>query len=269
MSLTSFVALPDVRARFREEFERPKLPKRTDSLVPPPAKKASLIGVAFDYLLRFHIERLNSQAVTRPWTAESALSYLTVSSPELSHQAREWISLAKQNHSEFLYTGHLTDALLESTLSLAQLEPVFRRGYIPPSWEVIERQDLENLRDLITLVNFDLFKTNGVVLLNPTFGLASAMVGGADADLVIEDVLIEIKTVKNLSLEYDDFAQLIGYYTLSQIDEIDGASPQHEIKRLGVYFSRYAYLHLMNVEEVIDPQRFPQFLEWFKARANS
>ncbi len=98
--------------------------------------------------------------------------------------------------------------------------------------------------------------------------MASKLVGEADGDLLIDDLLIDVKTTKELSLEREAFNQLIGYYSLYKIDGIDGAPPQHEVKRLGIYFSRYAYLHVIRVEDVIDAQRFPQFLEWFKERAN-
>jgi hypothetical protein len=120
----------------------------------------------------------------------------------------------------------------------------------------------------MSIVDANLFKSSGVVLLNPTFGLASALVGGADGDLLIDDLLIDVKTTKELSLEREAFNQLIGYYTLYTIDGIDGTPPQHEVKRLGIYFSRYAYLHIISVENVINFSRFPQFLEWFRERAN-
>jgi hypothetical protein len=270
MSLSQFLGQSDVRQKFRQEFVKPTFRSQTDLLVPPlPEKsKASLVGTAFDYLLRFHIERLNPQAVTRPWIGEDALHYLAIDNPALFSEASERVSQAKQNHSAFLKAGELTDKLLNSILYLAQLEPIFRRNYIFEGWKTVEELERQNLRKLLSVVDSEKFKTNGVVALNPTFGLASELVGGADADLLIDDLLIDIKTTKELSLEREAFNQLIGYYTLYTIDGIDGTPPQHEVKRLGIYFSRYAYLHIISVENVIDFSRFPQFLEWFRERAN-
>ena len=72
--------------------------------------------------------------------------------------------------------------------------------------------------------------------------------------------------MKDGSLSQEYFNQLIGYYTLSKIEQIDGTPPQHEVRRLGIYFSRYAHLYVMPIEEVINQQRFPQFIQWFQNR---
>ncbi len=111
------------------------------------------------------------------------------------------------------------------------------------------------------------FTTSGVVVLNPKFGLASKLVKGADADVVIDDCLIDIKTIKDLVLTRKDFDQVVGYYLLSKLGGIDGASPHHEIKRLGIYFSRYAHLYIMNIEDLFKSTRLPSILTWFENRA--
>ena len=46
-------------------------------------------------------------------------------------------------------------------------------------------------RNLLPIIEPSTFKSTGVVILNPGFGLASALVGGADADLLIDDLLID------------------------------------------------------------------------------
>ena len=83
-----------------------------------------------------------------------------------------------------------------------------------------------------------MFKTESLCILNPIFGRASGLVGGADCDLVIDDTLIDIKTTKYLALKREYFNQLIGYYVLSKIDQIQGAPRGYAIRRLGIYFSR-------------------------------
>ena len=50
MSLDSFLKLPDVREKFREEFEKPRLASDRQLLAPPLSKRYSLVGTAFDYL---------------------------------------------------------------------------------------------------------------------------------------------------------------------------------------------------------------------------
>ncbi|HEY9834972.1 MAG TPA: hypothetical protein V6D26_30750, partial [Stenomitos sp.] len=185
----------------------------------------------------------------------------------LYQQAFFMITQARENYTEFLKTQQITDDLIRSTLQLAKLDVIYRIGRIDPNLQQVEPADIEDIKALISVVNLSQFKTDGVVLSNPRFGNGSVTVRAADADLVIDDLLIDIKTTKNFKLEQDNFNQLMGYYALSKIDGIDGAPPGHEIKRLGIYFSRFAYLFVFNVADVVPLLTFPQFLEWFQKRA--
>ncbi|MDA8053513.1 MAG: hypothetical protein M0012_05085 [Deltaproteobacteria bacterium] len=91
--------------------------------------------------------------------------------------------------------------------------------------------------------------------------------GGADADLVIDDTIIDIKTTKKLAPDRNYFNQLLGYYTLYCISGFDGINYKPEINNIAIYFSRYAYLHVIPLSKVIDYSTFPMFIEWFKKRA--
>lgn len=122
------------------------------------------------------------------------------------------------------------------------------------------------MRNLLSLVEPRDFKAKEICLLNPSFNY-SGLVGGADADLVIDDMLIDIKITKNLELRRSDFNQIIGYYALYKLGGINGMPHNYDIKRLGIYFSRYGYLHLIDTQRIIDEMKFVNFLEWFKQRA--
>lgn len=93
------------------------------------------------------------------------------------------------------------------------------------------------------------------------------MVGGADADLVIDDTIIDIKTTKNLTCLPRDFHQLIGYYVLHQIGSIGELEPKLRINKFAVYYSRFVYLHIFEVKEIIESDAFPKFIKWFETRA--
>lgn len=267
MSLTSFVEQRDVREKLKQEFPKPKFTSKQELLAPPLTKNYGGVGTAFDYLLRFYVKSINPQAVERRWIAESSVNLLKQDGSHRKYeQAYLIVTQAREEYAKFLATQQLSDELIKISLLLAKLDVLYRAGKIDENLQDVDDKDVEGLRSLMSFIDANLFKSSGVVVLNPTFGLASALVGGADADLLIDDLLIDIKTKKELILERDDFNQLIGYYTLYKIDGIDGTQKQHEVKRLGIYFSRYAYLHVIPVEDVIDSSRFPQFVEWFKAR---
>ena len=55
----------------------------------------------------------------------------------------------------------------------------------------------------------------------------------------------------------------MGYYLLSKIGGIDGAPEDHEIHKIGIYFSRYEYLHVINVRDVFNQSKLSSILDWF------
>lgn len=266
MSLTTFLAKPDVREKFSSEFAKPKLQVKKEIIAPPLTKRYGLVGTAFDYLVRFHIEYLNPQFVKKQgWVAEAALHLL---SDEHLEKGEVIIRQAKTNLSCFLDTGKYDDELLKSALLLAGLDPIFRAGVGKEYIGLIDDQDVQDLRNLISAIDLQLFKAEKYCLLNPTFGKASLLVGGADADLIIDGTIIDIKTTKKLELTRDYVNQLIGYYILYTLGGINGERCSPEISKLAIYFSRHAYLHVIEINEIISQESFPHFVKWFEKRAS-
>ncbi len=76
MSITSFIKQPANAARLK--ILRPPPPRTlgVPIIVPPRSKRYSLIGTAFDYLLRFEIKRRAPHASMYPWVAKSAIERL-------------------------------------------------------------------------------------------------------------------------------------------------------------------------------------------------
>jgi hypothetical protein len=75
MSLTSFLLNKDVQERFYQEFPMPRFTTKLEILAPPLSNRYSLIGTAFDYLLRFYIKNLNPDVVSYKWIAEHSISH--------------------------------------------------------------------------------------------------------------------------------------------------------------------------------------------------
>lgn len=268
MSLTSFLRNKDVKERFRQEFQKPRFSVKKELLAPPLSKRYSLVGTAFDYLLRFYVQHLNPNTIDRGrWVAESTL-VLIADNPPLLSMGEKIVSQAKERLRLFLETGQMSEELMESALLLAQLDPIFRAGVGHEHVGKVYGDDVKDLRNLISIVHPDVFKANELCLVNPIFGVASTMVGGADADLVIDDTIIDIKTSKNLGLQRKHFDQLVGYYVLHDIAGVGELQPKPRITKVAVYFSRYAYLHVLDLCEIIDSCTFPDFVCWFKDRAN-
>jgi hypothetical protein len=287
MSLTSFLRIKDVKERFRQQFVMPKFAVSKDLLAPPQSTHYTLVGTAFDYLMRFYLERLNPNAVTSHWVAEHSITHplsplledvvisaqtgevISYTETELAKMARRIIDQAKIDYREHLSSGHITDQLIESALRLAQLDPVYRAGFIDENLGTVHEEDVADLRNLISIVPPEPFKAAHLCLLNPAFGEASALVGGADADLVIDNAIVDIKTTKKLQLQRSHFDQLVGYVVLHEIAGVGELTPRPEISKIGIYFSRHAYLHTIDVQSVIQADTFLHFVDWFKQRASA
>lgn len=288
MSLTSFLREnKDVRDRFRIEFKKPKFVDDIDLKASPQSNRYSLVGTAFDYLLRFYLERLNENAVVRRWVAELAISHplspilndveidgesgriLSFRETELTSKVQRMIDDARSNYGEYLSDGRVADQLIHSCLCLAQLDPIVRAGVIDPHLGIVHKEDVADLHKLIEIVDPGNFVAKEICLLNPTLGEGSSLVGGADADLFIDGRIIDIKTTKNFELPRRSFDQLIGYYTLHHIGGIGELDPKPQVSRLGNYFSRHAYLYEFDVSSVIGDFDFLAFVEWFKQRADN
>lgn len=283
MSLSSFLENKDVKEKFAHEFPKPEFNLKKKILAPPKTEHYSSVGTAFDYLMRFYLMYLNPNAITKKWVAENSIDLLLLLNQEynwklafeFATKGMEIVRQAKVRLANYLKTGKITTELIKSAFMLGRLDSVYRtplsREKIEGIYEyieVVEDGDIKDLNRLISIVNPCLFKAKRVCVLNPTFGEASILVGGADADLIIDNTLIDIKTTKNLVFDRYTFNQLVGYYILFKIGGIDICP--HKVKnleRLGVYYSRFGELYTFPIESVIDDNRLPSFIRWFKRRA--
>ena len=265
MSLTSFIENSDVRRKFKEEFPRQPVPRENDPIAPPLTKHYGLVGTAFDYLLRFYLKRLNPMAKTSPWVAEM-VPELLADNKRMQKKAEQIVAEAKRVYVQYLRCGRIGKPLLKSVVLLAQLDPIYRSGTDEYDIGRVDERDMHDLKALISLVRPKLFEAKKVVVLNPTFGSASHLVGGADADLLIDNMLVDVKTTKELRVRRDSYNQLIGYYILSTIGGISGLSRSYPIEKLSIYFSRYGGLYTVNVKDIINPKRFRSFVRWFRDR---
>lgn len=281
MSLTSFVKIKQVRDKFQETFVLPDFNYETVLLAPPQSKNYMLVGTAFDYLLRFYLKRLNPSAITKAWVAEQAVKQIPETlgwASPYSIFGRSWyqktydkglgiLNQAKHLYTDYLKSGQLTKEIMKSAILLAQLDRIYREGRLDHNFGVVDGGDVTDLENLISLIKPEKFTAKNICLLNPTFGHASNLVGGADADLLIDDTLIDIKTTKYLKFDQPMLHQLAGYYLLHKIGGIGDVLGNYEINKLGIYYSRHGELFTFDVKDLITEGSLPQFINWFKNEA--
>lgn len=283
MSLTSIIReRPDIREGLRARVARPAL-KLGEIKAPPRTTNYGIVATAFDYLLRFRLQRLNKAAQASAWVAERAVELIgapdftyDLDSGKLSRavdrkrrKADGYLEEAHRAHSAYLADGKAGDALLTAALRLAYLDVGLRIGPERIDWKGLAKpaaDDIADLQALIALVDAPTFKARRVCLLNPTFGAASLLVGGADADLLIDGCLIDVKNTKDPYLDARDFFQLVGYYLLNGYAGTTGRSAKatvYPVNSLAIYFSRFGFLWKMPVEEVLPAKVTPETARWF------
>lgn len=144
---------------------------------------------------------------------------------------------------------------------LAKLDMILRAGMLDTTFESADANDVAELLELVAVVPFDQL-IGPVMLLNPTFGEASEIVGGADADLIVNGMLVDFKTTKEAYTDPLFLDQLLGYFLLARrAHRNDGAFP--EINLVGLYFSRYGYLWRHDVSHWTGRADFAELEAWF------
>ena len=245
-----------------------KLP--VSAKVSPASERRSVIGTAFDYLLRFELQRRVPTASVGEWVAENAPLWMrSIPNRLLSGDLRESDdfdadmaetvatqaeAILKAAHvavEEYRLKSSPSDieiaGIASHALRLARLDAVCRPGYLDPRFAEVAQEDIQELVALLAIVPFsDLL--NDTMILNPTFGTFSRLVGGADGDLISGSTLIDVKVTAKTSIEAVWLDQLLGYYFLARNYRREDPSFPN-IERAGIYFGRQGFLWTMSVRQ--------------------
>lgn len=215
MSLVDFVKRPQVRDAF--DHYAAKL-KTSPSFAGLPIRVSGsggwppgLTGTAFDYLARIRIERdFRSSNVTihrQPWLSEVArqrldlrygeIGYLGVASSDAWSRRLDEAHEAAQAYAAGAGCARCLSFLVQY---MAHADLLFRKRDVFDSTFDTCGSTARELSDM--LCQFEpqrIFEPREVILLNPVFP-AAARIGGGDGDLLIDDLLVDIKAVDHISL---------------------------------------------------------------------
>jgi len=253
----------------------------------------NLIGTAFHYLLPFFIKAHNPRAITH--------SLCVGYNPDdfdfrKKQKIESIIKNARKHYDNFLKEREINDDLIISSLLLAKIEAFV---YWDSWWENINwdvdnadfREDVDDLRNLIMGVPKSLYNPKNHCFLKPRFGLASNLVNGAEADLFIDNTLIDVKTTNKPNFTPKFFNQLMGYVILHDLgrvyqenikqlvpkgrlkeinwDDLDKEFLNTKIEKIGIYFARFNYLDVRDLKDVLPEGRINEdMLKWFENEAH-
>lgn len=249
MSLTDFVHYE--RDAIDELADKPICKLKTlfgsSMRCPPMTNHYGTVGMAFDYAMRMLIHRQNVEITQkRRLVAWNGIGR--------GKRRREFMERLEEKENEVLAGQLAVENILSDYIVCAKLETVFRSGRNVPDTEIfgVDQGDVEDLRQLVETIPVGLFKAKVQCILNPIFGKSSGDVGGADADIILDSLLLDIKTTKEFKFRREYWRQLIGYYALNMRE----GNMYGEMKELGLYFSRYGVLYKFPAPVLKDDEEY-------------
>ena len=267
MSVTSLLQDPRVRDRL-DSLLPPRLSRIDAAIrVPPRSFQPGLIGTAFDYALRFDLQRRHPVSKSDGWVAENAIRAIhNVTDDEDAHLAvANSLSTAQRQVDAYLSSDGADDTLrpmIKASIRLAKLDAIFRAGVLDSNLEDTPATEVEEVHSLLRAFPHEQFPSPRRIDLNPTFGRFSAMVGGADADLIIDGTLIDLKVTRNDKIERDYFRQLVSYAILARAARDDGEDTPG-LHTMGVYFARHAHFHSLPLGAIYGHPEYQQIASWY------
>jgi hypothetical protein len=144
---------------------------------------------------------------------------------------------------------------------LAKIDGVVRGRGLDPTFEDAAPEMVEELVALLAQVPYERLLHEERMILNPDFGAASRAVGGADADLVTGDTLVDFKTTTSCEVCGNYVDQLFGYFLLARRA---GMPP---IDMVALYFARHGQLRVRETAVWTSRSDFAETERWFFERA--
>lgn len=270
MSLTSLISKDKAfKNIILELFPKPNNLDKTKNIICPQLINSNgVVGSAFDYLLRFYFQWKykdnNNVEINKQDVDIFDIGFYNVNIMLKDMELKEKIKINYKNAKDVISQvinnkqWITSDNFFYILIFISNLDSVFRTGYLNhfyhQTWEnniVLKIEELKQLSKILTVLPF---KINNSVALNPIFKNIPRLIAAADADLIIDnELLIDIKTTKSLSLTSDIWCQLIGYFFLCKLNGI-------KIKKMGIFFSRYNYLYEIKVDDYLKKNNIDYFL---------
>ena len=253
--------------------------RRAETIRPNGTVPFATLGTAFDYRMRYHFAVTPSEELAawkgarrvsegddwipvgeNAWyRAESPLGTPSLSEETVENFFRDLDkTLANIQPPGQLLPPNQEESLLRYCVVLALFEETYRArvrrdsllfsiGKNPTTEELLSLVKTDWIDDLRILTqgmakNFAAGKYSKVVL-NPTFS-GSLDVGGADADMILDGCLLEIKSTVKASIEKLHVYQLLGYILLDYDNE-------HELEKAGFYMARQCQLVTWPINDLI------------------
>jgi hypothetical protein len=149
--------------------------------------------------------------------------------------------------------------------SLMDLFAVLRR-IEPRLWEPVAEEEIRQVQALYSLVPWEQLRPRRRALLNPHFSAQDDRSSIGDADLLIDDTIIDIKASSDTGTKSRYLHQLVTYALLANQHSIwreagDTVQLSAPVTRVGIYYARAGVLRTWALEELLAPEDHNAVLE--------
>lgn len=295
IGVTEFISRQEVRDRINRDFPNPGSDVEGKLGVSHVSYEHSLLGQAFDYLIRIWLEA-KCETVKDPyeshgfggnWTDSIGYSPSRYadgydqndredfSDDELDAKI-EALDRAEKKHDQFVKTGVNANDAIDASLVFSGLDQNVGLDDGTIQANSFEDDVLAELQDLFNLLREQDDLIGDTVILSPLFGERSFILEGR-ADFIVDDMLIDVKATEDPTFKPDYWRQLLAYYVLNDIHReivangIDtrGSDVSYpNLSEVGVYFARYGEFKTIDVTKYLRPrEKYERFRAWFVDRA--
>lgn len=279
MSLTNFIKRPRISKAFGKYATKDRTPgtfKKCPLLVKDALGPRGSAGTSFDYLARFHIARVLRKTEIhvhrRQWISEYVQERLYPNSVEkrlydigMNEEWHEYLTSAHFEANAYI-AGQGDVRWLALTVQYMAHTDLLRRTQMGfnSHFDACGRVAIELIAMLELFDPVEIFQPKKHVYLNPEFVIADK-VGGADADLIVDDRLIEIKTNTKLNVTKSTLLQLAGYVVLHDLAGIKMSDGVHHepLSSVGIYFARHNKFLTIPLSDLFPDKGYELFRDVF------
>jgi hypothetical protein len=208
-------------------------------------------------------DSLHFSLTTDTWDKESSTPI--PNTMVLREILERFVSQAKQSIESYRALTNVgrcdIQQVAERAIQLAKIDSILRAGLFDNTFEIAEPALVSELMDLFHAVAWDNFAIVQEGWLNPVLG--SARIGlSADADLLIDGRMIDIKVTSSKSIEVSWLDQLLIYFLLFRNwRQYDQRYP--EVKTMGIYLARHGLVQEWPCELWTNHPGFSGLENWF------
>lgn len=253
MSLTNVLELPAVREALGERVRRPALPA-VPVRVAPVKGAESRVGIGIDLLIRaaLHAE---GWAERPDYGVRRALSVLARRpEPGVDLRQAQARAAAAETSLGTQPPRRFSREAAEAALILGGYDVLLRAGRADHLFREPSASEVDELAALFEIVPWEAFRPKRRLVLGPSFGEGSRALRGADADLVRDDAVIEIKTIAEASVPMSALRQGVCYALLANRFGVNRETGGEPIARVEFYLARGGALVGAPLSEMIAPE---------------